>query len=167
MRDEVPPRQYISHVAGVYRVVKHPSRPTEFASCSVDCSVKIWNIEKSEPLHTLDGHFGYVVDLCWLGGSNDGLLATASYDGSARIWDGRSGDSVHALEEHMDPVVKITGTPDGKYVATASHDGSVVVWSVQYGDKVYEHEGPGRMIQVRDRQLKLKENIPAARTPMR
>ncbi len=151
MSMEVPERQYSGHVGGVYKVVKHPSRPTEFASCSVDCTVCVWNIESSEPLLTLDGHYGYVVDLCWLGGDlGDGhLLATAAYDGTARVWDARSGDCVHALDDgHQDAVVKVSATADGKYLATASHDGFVHVWNVRYGDVVASHEGPGRMLQV-------------------
>lgn len=132
----------------VFKVVKRPRKSNEFASCSVDCTVCIWNLEKDQPLQILEGHYGYVVDLCWLSGASDGLLATAAYDGTARIWDGRNGECVHVLEEHQDAVVKVSAKPDGKYVATAGHDGFVRVWNVQHGDCVAHQEGPGRMLQV-------------------
>lgn len=42
---EAPEHQYSSHTAGVYKVKRHHAREGIFASCSVDCTVKIWDVE--------------------------------------------------------------------------------------------------------------------------
>ena len=39
--------------------------------------------------HSLEGHFGYVVDITWL--STGWRLASASHDGSVKIWDTKKG----------------------------------------------------------------------------
>ena len=60
MDSEVPSRQFVSHLGGVYKVARSPSGSPSgvFASCSVDCTVKVWHIEQEQPLFTCEGHFG-------------------------------------------------------------------------------------------------------------
>jgi WD40 repeat protein len=48
--------------------VKNPFRSQTFASCSVDFTIKIWSLDDhKKPRQTLNGHFGYVVDIAWAG----------------------------------------------------------------------------------------------------
>ncbi len=54
----IPEHQYKSHFGGVYQLRVHPKRPKIFASCSVDNTIKIWNVDKDTPQRTLDEHFG-------------------------------------------------------------------------------------------------------------
>ena len=68
----------------MYKVKCHPSRSKLFASCSIDTTVKVWNIDESSPIHTLEGHFGYVIDLKWI--ENSDLVVSASFDGTLKIW---------------------------------------------------------------------------------
>lgn len=58
---DVPEHQFRSHTAGIYKLAKHPERSKIFASCSVDFTAKIWSLDHSKPLQTLEGHFGYVL----------------------------------------------------------------------------------------------------------
>lgn len=145
--DSVPQKQYLSHQSGVYRVSLQPSSKTTFASCSVDCTVKIWHVKKKSPVHTLTGHFGYVTCIKWAGQHMDTLLS-ASFDGSIRVWDTKSGRNVHTLQEHHDRVSSIDVTSDGLHVASGGHDGSVHFWSVTSGELLTTFEGPGRIVSL-------------------
>ena len=42
--ETTPIRKLVSHTGGIYKFALHPSQKGVFASCSVDCSVKVWNI---------------------------------------------------------------------------------------------------------------------------
>ena len=46
-----PIRQLVSHTGGIYKIVMHPTQKSIVASCSVDCTVNIWNIgqDQSKP----------------------------------------------------------------------------------------------------------------------
>ena len=77
-----------------------------FATCSVDTTIKVWMVKKtSAPIHTLEGHYGYVNDILW---SRSGLrLLSCSFDGSVRIWDPKSGVCLQTLLEHqVGPLLK-------------------------------------------------------------
>ena len=65
--DDPPSHEFRSHTEGIYKICKHPEPESNiFASCSVDMTIKIWNIEAPDsPLKTLYGHFGYVVDIAF------------------------------------------------------------------------------------------------------
>ena len=65
--DDPPSREFKSHTEGIYKICKHPDHGSNiFASCSVDTTINLWNVESPDaPLNTLKGHFGYVVDIAF------------------------------------------------------------------------------------------------------
>ena len=62
-----PIKEFKSHTEGIYKISKHPIKSSyTFASCSVDMTIKLWDLDKNEgPIHELIGHFGYVVDIAF------------------------------------------------------------------------------------------------------
>ncbi len=143
---DVPSHQFRGHSGGVYRVLRHPGRKDVFASCSVDCTVIVWKVEKTKPQHVLEGHFGYVTDLAWID-EDDDLLASASYDGSVRVWDTKRGDCLFVLEDHRERVTQVAVNARMGYIASSAHDGKVNFWSLRSGKLVNSYEGPGRMLR--------------------
>lgn len=115
-----------------------------FASCSVDCTINVWSVDKKYPTAILSGHFGYVVDLNWL--PNADILVSASFDGTIKIWNSRSGDCQKTLESHHGPVTKVSPSPNGKYLVSSSHDGNCNFWSMESGDLVNSIEASGRLL---------------------
>ncbi len=140
----VPEHQYRSHTAGVYKVRAHPERSDVFASCSVDGSAKVWRVSSGTPQRTLEGHFGYVLDLKWVPNSDN--LVTASFDGSLRVWDSVYGDCLHVLEAHADSVAGLDVTAE--HVASAGSDGDVHLWSLASAEVINTHAAKGRVFQV-------------------
>ncbi len=71
-------------------------------------------------------------------GVNDGdvnapgtLAVSAGRDGKLGIWDLRAGKRLTYLSGHTDWVIRVSLSPNGKFLASSSSDGTVRVWSVQ------------------------------------
>ena len=157
--DTEPVEQFSSHTGGVYKILQYPTQKGIFASCSTDCTIKIWKTKDSKKIQefknsspiTLNGHFGYVVDMTWLGGSqNSWRLASASHDGSVKIWNALKAECLFTLQEGgLGPVNCVSATNSGLYLASAGHDGQVYFWNLQTGTLIDTYDGPGRIMEAR------------------
>ena len=142
-----PIYQCHNHIGGIYKILLHPINRDISASCSVDCTIKIWNFQGKVPYGdpmTLEGHFGYVTDITWL--STSGKLASASYDGTVKIWDALKAQCLFTLQEGLGFVQCISATKSGLYLASAGHDGIVYFWNTKTGNLVAKYDGPGRIM---------------------
>lgn len=129
------------HSGGIYQI----SICGDFcASCSVDCSIVIWNW-KTDQKRTLNGHFGYVIQVLWLQGNR---LASASHDGSVKIWDTDKSECLLTLQEGLGAVNSISSTQSGHFLASGGQDGNVYFWNVKTGDLVTKYEEDGRIMHV-------------------
>lgn len=102
--------------------------------------VKIWDVEKRAPLHTITGHADciYAVEF-----APDGKrIATASYDKLIKLWDVESGKEIRTLKDHIDAVNALAFTPDGKRLVSASADRGVKIWDVASGERLYTMSEP-------------------------
>ena len=142
-----PIYQCQSHIGGIYKILSHPINREISASCSVDCTIKIWNFQGKKPNGdpiTLEGHFGYVTDITWLSTSHK--LASVSYDGTVKIWDALKAHCLFTLQEGLGFVQCISATKSGLYLASAGHDGIVYFWNTKTGNLVAKYDGPGRIM---------------------
>ena len=119
---------------GVYQVRVKPGSTEIFASCSVDCTVRVWSAKnKKEPLlHTLEGHVGYVTAIQWVPGSDK--IISASFDYSLRIWDSSAGRCLHSLERHKDAVTRLSLSADNNYIVSSGQDGDLHFWDAKVLD---------------------------------
>ena len=89
IKDITEPIKVLSgHTRKVGHVEFHPCAENVLASCSMDYTVKIWNLETGKDEITLQ-HKDLVTSLAF--NYNGSLLATTSRDKKIRIWDIRSG----------------------------------------------------------------------------
>lgn len=92
IKDIVTPTKVLSgHTRKVGHVEFHPCAENILASCSLDYTVKIWNLETGKPEITLQ-HKDLVTSFAF--NYNGSLLATTSRDKKLRIWNVRSGEIV-------------------------------------------------------------------------
>ena len=107
-------------------------------------------IKELKPMKKLTGHFGYVVDVLWLGNINKEspalCLASASSDGTVKIWNVDKSECIMTLQEGMGPVNSISTTKSGQYLASAGHDGHVYFWNVASGNLIQTYESSGRIM---------------------
>jgi len=71
------------HGRAIFRVLYHPTKPI-LVTCSADNTVRIWNPESGQLLHTLSGHSDWVYAVAL---SPDGTrIASGSWNGEVKLW---------------------------------------------------------------------------------
>ncbi len=99
------------------------------ASGGKDQKIKLWQLEREEPILSIDAHDGTVNRLAF---SPDGLiLASASQDTTVKLWDINTGKLIFSLP-HQQPVLGVVFSPDNRLLATAGDDHQVRVYTLNY-----------------------------------
>lgn len=120
------------------------------ASCSDDCTSRIWMMDRAECLHTLR-HDNKISSLAWSNGTESGLpllLASASYDNTTKVWDAKKGTCVYTLVGHNMPVYSVEFSHDGHYLASGSYDHMLLVWSMETGSLVQSYQSQSGIFDV-------------------
>uniref|UniRef100_UPI0037C14899 WD40 repeat domain-containing protein n=1 Tax=Chamaesiphon sp. OTE_75_metabat_556 TaxID=2964692 RepID=UPI0037C14899 len=98
---------------------------------SEDNTVKLWNLDTSTEIHTLQGHQGSVLSGSF---SPDGkTLATGSEDNTVKLWNLDTGKEIRTFQGHQGSVWSVSFSPDGKTFATGSFDNTVKLWNRETG----------------------------------
>ena len=80
-------------------------------SGSSDHTLRFWDLESGQTLHTFEGHTGWVNAVAI---TPDGRRAvSASSDRTLRLWDLESGQTLRTLGGHTELVSAVALTPDG------------------------------------------------------
>lgn len=145
-----PARSFVGHSDEV-NAIQWDDTGSYLASCSDDCTAKIWTMEMDGELHSLS-HQDKVYSLAWSSAKGSAnlplMLATASFDNTSRIWDAKKGSCIYTLTGHSLPVYSVAFSPNSRFLATGSSDNCLLVWSTQTGDLVQSHHGGGGIFEV-------------------
>lgn len=87
----------------------------QFASCSNDCTIKIWDLETGRALQTLTGHDSFVYDLGIL---PNGDIVSSAEDRTVRVW--RDGNVIQAITLPCISVWCLGVLPNGDFVVGGS-----------------------------------------------
>lgn len=110
-------------------------------SGSYDETLKVWDLERGEELHTLRGHNDPVLAVAMM---PDGRHAVSgSGDGTLKLWDLASGEEVQTLRGHAKAVAAVAVTPDGRHAVSGSYDETLKVWDLERGSVVASITGEG------------------------
>lgn len=117
------------HKRGVASVKYSPDGKW-IASCSADCTLKIWSARTGELQHTLEGHLAGISALAWSPDSR--VLASGSDDKLIRLWDTATGKP-HAqpLVGHHNYIYSLAFSPKGNILVSGSYDEAVFLWDVR------------------------------------
>ncbi|MDJ0539738.1 MAG: WD40 repeat domain-containing protein, partial [Microcystis sp. M53603_WE2] len=116
------------HDSAVTSVNFSPDGKT-LVSGSDDKTIKLWNVETGQKLHTLKGHDGTVYSVNF---SPDGkTLVSGSDDGTIILWDVETGKEIRTLKGHDGSVYSVNFSPDGKTLVSGSDDGTIILWDVE------------------------------------
>ncbi|CAI6094322.1 unnamed protein product [Clonostachys chloroleuca] len=114
---------------------------SQYASSSTyGGEIFLWQREKQEPTHTLQGHRGRINRL----ESKESMLFSASEDGTVRIWNTTSGECIQVLEGHPEDTSILTFSPDGSLLRVGDGHGQVRIWDWKNGKMKAERQTEAR-----------------------
>jgi WD40 repeat protein len=116
------PTTFAGHTAVVTGVYTNPGL-TELFSVSLDKSLRIWDKQTRQVLHTVANHHTGAINGMAVDGER---VYTAGEDGIVHVWSWLNGSSVGKLVGHKGAVKAVQ--VDGQFVYTSSADLSVKIW---------------------------------------
>ncbi|KAI5953283.1 hypothetical protein KGF54_002654 [Candida jiufengensis] len=123
----IPRREF--HKFGISNLQWWPYDTGMFVSSSFDHTVKIWDTNELQPVHTFNlNNRVYSIDVC---GENS-LIATASDQPFIRILDMKSTSSAHTLSGHKGKTLSVKWHPTNpNLLASGGYDGEVRIWDIR------------------------------------
>ncbi|XP_028067771.1 coatomer subunit beta'-2-like [Camellia sinensis] len=113
------------------QVTFNPKDTNTFASASLDCTIKIWNLGSADPNFTLDAHLKGVNCVDYFTGGDKPYLIIGSDDHNAKVWDYQTKSCVQTLDGHTHNVSTVQFHPELPIIITGSD--SLLVDSVVIG----------------------------------
>lgn len=116
------------HTHYVMQIVINPKDNNQFASASLDRTIKVWQLGSSSPNFTLEGHEKGVNCVDYYSGGDKPYLISGADDRLVKIWDYQTKTCVQTLEGHAQNVVCVSFHPELPIIMTGSEDGTVKLW---------------------------------------
>ena len=104
-------------------------------SGGVDKTVKLWNMQSSTPVASIEGHEMRVNRVAVHPHHNQFAVSTSD-DETWRLWDIEKREELLLQEGHIAPVFAVSFHPDGSLIATSDTAGVVRVWDLRSGRSV-------------------------------
>ncbi|XP_019950628.2 coatomer subunit beta' [Paralichthys olivaceus] len=116
------------HTHYVMQIVINPKDNNQFASASLDRTIKVWQLGSRTPNFTLEGHEKGVNCIDYYSGGDKPYLISGADDCLVKIWDYQNKTCVQTLEGHAQNVTCVCFHPGLPIILTGAEDGTVRVW---------------------------------------
>ncbi|SNB47830.1 metallophosphoesterase [Geobacter sp. DSM 9736] len=117
------------HIGRIWRIAWSPNGRI-LATPSSDRTIRLWNTDTGEVLHTLERHGKTVT--CVAFDPEGQLLASGSQDYTVKLWEVSSGRLLRTLRRHKESIFDVVFGPKGQ-LASCSMDGSIILWDIVSG----------------------------------
>ncbi|GFO05733.1 coatomer subunit beta' [Plakobranchus ocellatus] len=116
------------HSHYVMQIVINPKDNNQFASASLDRTIKVWQLGSQTPNFTLEGHEKGANCVDYYCGGDKPYLISGADDNLVKIWDYQNKTCVQTLEGHAQNVAAVAFHPTLPVILTGSEDGTVRIW---------------------------------------
>ena len=117
-----------------------PFNDNIIASCSEDCTIKVWEIPEGgieedlrEPIADMQGHERKVGEIQWHPVAKD-IIISSAFDWTVRLWCVATAEELQCIECHTDTIYTMAWNPDGSLFATTSKDKIIRVIDPRSGE---------------------------------
>ncbi|CAB0014928.1 unnamed protein product [Nesidiocoris tenuis] len=156
-RVDVNAYKVAGHTGPVLDVKWNPFNDNVIASCSDDCTIKVWYIPEgglksnlTDWLADLHGHKRRVGYVEWHP-TAENVLASVGFDYLIMLWDIGKGEMLHIIDCHHDVIQSLSFNFDGSRLATTCKDKKLRVINPRTGFVISEglcHNGSSRCSKV-------------------
>ncbi|ORZ33589.1 coatomer WD associated region-domain-containing protein [Catenaria anguillulae PL171] len=119
------------HTHFIFAIAFNPKDSNTFASGSLDCTIKVWNINSPTANFTLNGHQKGVNSIDYYHGGDKPYLISGADDHKVMIWDLQNKTCVASLDGHTNNVMATMFHPELPIALTGAEDGTLKVWNAQ------------------------------------
>ncbi|XP_063961364.1 glutamate-rich WD repeat-containing protein 1-like [Lytechinus pictus] len=167
----VDQRPYLAHTDSVEDIQWSPNEKNVFASCSVDKSIRIWDVRalpsKACMLTMEEAHDSDVNVIHW--NRNDPFILSGGDDGVINVWDLRQfqkkGPPVAKFKHHTAPITSVEWHPtDSTVFAASGADDQLTQWDLAVepddegqGSKGDDPDVPPQLLFIHQGQSDIKE----------
>ncbi|CAF1337485.1 unnamed protein product [Rotaria sp. Silwood1] len=116
------------HTHYVMQIAINPKDDNSFASASLDRTVKVWQLESTQPTFTLEGHEKGVNCVNYCSDCDKPYVVSGGDDHLVKIWDYQNQVCVKTLEGHSQNVGCVAFHPELPIILSGSEDGTVKLW---------------------------------------
>ena len=139
-----PLRTLTGHQSWVTAVAFNPQQPM-LASGSLDDTLRLWNWQTGDLLHSFKGHARGVNDVIF--DRRGQLLVSCGDDAIIKVWHLNDGTLRHTLKGHLRDVTAIALGSSGNLLASASEDGTLKLWDLNQGTLIKTITGSAGMLK--------------------
>ena len=97
-------QSFEGHTHYVMQIIINPKDNNQFASASLDRTIKVWQLGSSHPNFTLEGHQKGVNSVDYFHGGDKPYLVSGGDDRLVKLWDYQTKTCVQTLEGHAQNV---------------------------------------------------------------
>jgi WD40 repeat protein len=139
-----PLKTLTGHQSWVTAVAFNPQQPI-LASGGLDDTLRLWNWQTSDLLHSFKGHARGVNDVIF--DRRGQLLVSCGDDATIKVWYLNDGTLRHTLKGHLRDVTAIALGSSGNLLASASEDGTLKLWDLSQGTLLKTITGSAGMLK--------------------
>ncbi len=139
-----PLRTLMGHQSWVTAVAFNPQQSI-LVSGGLDDTLRLWNWQTGELLHSFKGHARGVNDVIF--DRRGQLLVSCGDDATIKVWHLSDGTLRHTLKGHLRDVTAIALGSSGNLLASASEDGTLKLWDLSQGSLLKTITGSAGMLK--------------------